>query len=63
MWQKRDSEFLITKSLNMNHSVVSTYFFRNLYKLVVLPLPKLYIWGFIEINCIGLSNEFGTTFW
>ena len=35
-------------------------FFRNLSKSVISSLSKSYIWGSIEINCISLSNEFGT---
>ena len=35
-------------------------FLRNLFKLVILPLFKSYIWKSTEINCTGLSNEFGT---
>ena len=34
--------------------------FRNLSKSVISSLFKSYIWGSIEINCISLSNEFGT---
>ena len=34
-------------------------FFRDLSKSVILPLSKLYVRGFIETNCISLSNEFG----
>ena len=35
-------------------------FLRNLFKSVILPLSKSYIWKSTEINCTGLSNEFGT---